>query len=754
MKKLLSLIFGLTLTVGATSQSAYDVSNITLIEIEFVEDNWDALMDANYAADADGRLIGTCTINGQFYDSVGVAFKGNSTYSATSQKNPLNIKLDHVLDQKFQGYSTFKLSNGSKDPSFVREVLSYEIGRKYMDVPLSNYAKVYINGNYYGLFVSSESIDGDYQERRLYADDDNTRFKCNPVDVMDGGSSLEYLGSDSSDYFDFYELKSDFGWNEIVAFTNDLEYDFSNIENYLDVDRTLWMLAFNNVMVNLDSYSGPFKQNYYLIKDDNGRFLPIVWDLNQSIGSFTMIGGGGPGAADLEDLTDLDLFLRSGDASYPLISQLLSVPRYRKMYLAHVKTLVEENLADGSYYTRAEAMQDVIITEVGAEPNGFYSTLQFTSNLYEAEGGGGGGPGPGAESVYGISQVLDARLDFYESLPQWSYTAPTISGVTTSPAVISAYVTATITATIVDANYAYLGYRNDLQDAFVKVEMFDDGSHGDGAAGDGVYGVSIPTSAKDIHFYIYADNDLAGKFSPVRAEHEYYSLIIQSPVVINEVMPSNYNTVADQDGEFNDWIELYNTTGATIDLSGYYLSDKPNSEPLMWQFPAGTSILPNDYLIVWLDEDTLQAGLHANFKLSASGESVMLSDAGGFELNRVKFPEMETSTTYGRYPNGTGGFIRMFPTYAASNSYTALELSEEESPNLNVIIFPNPAKTNVTIQFLSTTNQTIMIYDLRGSLIYQDNIYSNSNIDISDYENGLYLIVFPELGVTQKLIKQ
>ena len=42
--------------------------------------------------------------------------------------------------------------------------------------------------------------------------------------------------------------------------------------------------------------------------------------------------------------------------------------------------------------------------------------------------------------------------------------------------------------------------------------MFDDGAHGDGAAGDGVYGVTIPTSAKDMHYYIYADNELAGKF--------------------------------------------------------------------------------------------------------------------------------------------------------------------------------------------------------------------------------------------------
>lgn len=751
MKKILSLVALLACVFNGDAQGVYDIESITLIEIEFEESGWDAIMDANYAAGLDARLLGTCTINGEFYDSVGVAFKGNSTYNATSLKNPLNIKLDYVLDQKFQGYSTFKLSNGSKDPSLVREVFSYEIGRDYMDMPLSNYAKVMINGSYYGLFVSSEAIDGDYQERRLFCDDDNTRFKCNPVSVFDGGSSLEYLGADSSDYFDFYELKSDFGWNELVDFTQDLDINLATIEQYLDVDRVLWMLAFNSVLVNLDSYTGPFKQNYYLIKDDNGRFLPIIWDLNQCVGSFTMISdGGGPGGAgSLTDLTNMDLFLRDDDPSFPLIYQLFSVPRYRKMYLAHVKTMVDEQLADGTYYDRAEELQAIISAEVSAEPNGFYSPLQFTSNLYETEGGGGG---PGASGVFGISEVLDPRVDYLQGLTEWSYTAPTISGVSTSPVAVMAYMNVTITATITSATYAYLGYRNDWQDAFEKTQMFDDGAHGDGAAGDGVYGVVIPTSAKDVQYYIYADNNLAGKFSPVRAEHEFYNLIIQSNVVINEVMAENNNSVADQDGEFDDWVELYNVTGSAINLSGYHLSDRPNANPLMWQIPAGTVIPANGYLIIWLDEDTLQDGLHANFKMSASGESISLSDAGGFELNRVKLPETYSGTTYGRYENGTGAFIRMFPTFAATNSYTALSIDEEEPLSNQLLVYPNPTQTAVNVFFTGTNAELVQIYDMGGQLVYSDFHTPGDRIEVSGWSRGIYVVALPELGIAQKLV--
>ena len=72
------------------------------------------------------------------------------------------------------------------------------------------------------------------------------------------------------------------------------EVNFTQIETVLDVDRALWMLAFNNVLVNLDSYSGAFRQNYYLYKDQNDRFDPIVWDLNMSFAGFP--GGTGGGA--------------------------------------------------------------------------------------------------------------------------------------------------------------------------------------------------------------------------------------------------------------------------------------------------------------------------------------------------------------------------------------------------------------------------------------------------------------------------
>jgi len=734
-------IIPLLLSVNLYAQNLYDINSITLIEITFVESDWDAILDANNLANVGEKLLATVAINGTSYDSVGVAFKGNSTYNASNPKNPLNIDLCYDQTQRYQGYETLKLSSGKNDPSFVREVLSYEIGRKYMDMPLSNYAKVYINGAYYGLFSSSETIDARYGERRLYANSDNPLFKCNPPNGMGPGNepSLVYLGSDSALYANSYELKSTYGWLEFIDFMNQLATNIANIETYLDVDRTLWMIAFNNVTANMDSYSGITKQNYYMFQDDNGRFIPVIWDLNEGIGGFENVSGGPP---TLLAITDLDLYLRSSDATFPLIKQLLSVPRYKKMYLAHVKTIVEENLSNNWYYTRAQELQAIIDTEVQTEPNPVYTYANFISNLDNTISGMTG--------AYGVAEVMDGRETFITGHADYALVAPTITPMTTSPAVVTPNSAVTFTADIQNITYAYLGYRTYIGGVFQKATMFDDGLHGDGAAADGVFGVSVFVGAADIQYYFYAENANAAMFSPVRAEHEFYSLIISTNVVMNELMPKNYDTAEDEEGKNADWIELYNNSGLTVDLSGYFLSDD-FTNPNKWTFPTGTTIAANGYLIIWCDEDTMDAGLHTNFKLSSGGEILTLSNALGFAVNQVTFPELETATTYGRYANGTGEFIRMVPTYNAANSYSALSVDEIETAEIT--IYPNPTSDIIYVVTNQLTPVNYLLYDLNGRVIFSGQIENNSSIDVSLLQNGIYLIHIPSLNEVKKLIK-
>lgn len=137
-------------------------------------------------------------------------------------------------------------------------------------------------------------------------------------------------------------------------------------------------------------------------------------------------------------------------------------------------------------------------------------------------------------------------------------------------------------------------------------------------------------------------------------------------VVINELMPTN-STIPDQSKEYDDWIELYNMSPGTVDLSGYFLTDD-RKNLTRWTIPDGTKIGPGEFLIIWADQDTIQPGLHANFKLSADGEEVLLVKPDRTIADEVKFRPQKKELTFARNPDGTGKFAWQNPTPGKSNN--------------------------------------------------------------------------------------
>jgi hypothetical protein len=630
----------------------------------------------------------------------------------------LHIELDTYKNQDYQGYTDIKLSNAAKDPSFVREVLSYSLLRQYMDASLSNYATVTINNNLIGLYVSSESVSKKFVNNHFYSNN-NAFFKCNPIGGAGPGGTapkpnLAYLGDDSASYSTAYEINSDYGWADLISLCNTLKNNITGIETILDVDRALWMIAFDNILVNLDSYIGGFTQNYYLYKDDNGRFDCVLWDFNESFGTFSQTGTIQlPNTTAKSQMTHL---LHSGDANWPLVQKLLSIPTYKKMYLAHLNTILNENFSNNSYYITAQALQQIINASVQADPNKFFTYSQYQSNLNNDVTAG-------MTSAPGITKLMDARYTYLSALPDFTYTRPSISEVApsvTNPELnTSIFITAKVLNT--NTNSVYLGYRNAIADKFTKTLMYDDGAHGDGASGDNVYGASVLMSNTFLQYYIYAENDNVGMFSPTRAEHEFYTVntiittVKPGDLVVNELMAQNTGTAADPAGDYADWIELYNNTVNTLSLDNLHMSDT-YSNLLKWQFPAGTTVAPNGYLIVWADEDLEQEGLHADFKLSASGENVILSYSDGTKIEEITFGLQTADMGYARVPNGTGAFIIQNPTFNMNND-SLLGIEEEITNEIFLFKnFPNPfaQRTTITYQLAETSDVQLKVYDLFG----------------------------------------
>ena len=125
---------------------------------------------------------------------------------------------------------------------------------------------------------------------------------------------------------------------------------------------------------------------------------------------------------------------------------------------------------------------------------------------------------------------------------------------------------------------------------------------------------------------------------------------------INEVIANNDSIIADEAGQFEDFIEIYNAGDASVDLSGMYLTDDPGA-PRAWQFPAGTSIPAGGFLLVWADNDPQDGPLHTTFGLSSGGESVAIfhNDANGVVLiDSLTFPALPADQSFGRIPDGEG----------------------------------------------------------------------------------------------------
>lgn len=738
MKTRILVLITFIVSLSLQAQNFYDMNTIQKIEITFAQSNWDALLDAEKAG-ADGYIMAqSVAINGVVFDSVGVKYKGNSSYNQNNTKNPFHIELDTYKDHIYEAYTDIKLSNGYNDPSFVREVLSYQVLRQYMDAPLSNYANVYVNGTLIGLYSNSEAVTKKFLKSR-FASKTNTFVKCSPPAGAGPGTSdypnLVYKGQDTADYYDAYELKSDDGWQDLINLCDTLSNEISSIEQIIDVDRALWMLAFNNVLVNLDSYTGAFSQNYYLYKDNYGKFLPIVWDLNESFGRFSMTG-----TSNLNNTTtkqQMTHLLHVNDAAFPLIKQLLSIPMYKRMYLAHMKTMLQENFSNGTYYTTGQTLQTLIDSSVQADVNKFYTYNNFISNLTSDVNSGSG---PQASSAPGITNLMGARSTYLLSQTDFTNKEPTLSNITQSNQAPLLGETVTITADILDETNVYLGYRSIENAHFKRILMFDDGAHNDGVANDGTYGVELTVSSPSIQYYIYAENSNIGKFSPQRAEHEYYSITAVSELVINEFMADNDNVISDQLGEFEDWIEIFNNTNDSIYLGDYYLTDDA-TEPMQWRMPS-EYIVGGGFKLIWASGDTTVGDNHANFKLSKSGEEIGLFHDNGTSLDTtdyIAFGTQSTDVSYGRAYDASPNWV-FFSTSTPNASNGTVGIQEIEISGLKV--FPNPYRNQLTIDNPTGNEAKVTIYSMMGQVLQELKLTPYETYQWNDdYALGLRIIL-------------
>lgn len=189
-----------------------------------------------------------------------------------------------------------------------------------------------------------------------------------------------------------------------------------------------------------------------------------------------------------------------------------------------------------------------------------------------------------------------------------------------------------------------------------------------------------------------------------------FSTTASAQVVLNEICPANADINYDPDYfNFSGWIELYNGGATTVNLGGYYLSDKQD-EPLKWRIPNGTTIAAKGFLLIWCDE--MNTGRHTNFSLNSTGEDVVFSNSAGILMDRISFPKQHVNISYGRTVNGSGswGFLST-PTPNSGNPTTTLT-QQTEKPAFGI----KGGRYNTQQQITLTANtQAEIRYTIDGS---------------------------------------
>ena len=654
----------------------YDVSVLRTLFLTFDNSDWEKELESFNNTDVE--VPATLVVDGKSYPNVGVHFRGMSSYGMvpTGYKRSLNVGMDFAdKDQRLYGFKTLNLLNAHEDPSFMSSVLYSHIARQYIAAPKANFVRVVINGENWGVYANVQQFNKEFLKEN-YSSTKGTRWKVNGSPGGDGG--LRYTGDNVSDYRRRYSVKSgdtERAWQDLIKLCKTLndtpdEQLQAALEPMLDIDGALWFLALDCALINNDGY-WVRASDYSIYQDEKRKFHLIPHDMNEAFhGAMGGPGGGrGPGGP--------------GGPGGGFFGGFFGGPGGPG--------------AGGPGGPGGEP-------GAGGPPPG--------PGGPGGPGGGNGGPGgpgggPGGRGGFrgGPGGGGGVNLDPLVGLEDAG--KPLRSRLLKVPALRDKYLSYVRTIAEQSLTWSKLSplikqTRELLHDDIAadtkkleSLEAFEEAMNDELPEEGAPQGrhMSLRSFIEKRSKFLLEHPEVS-KVKPVSltrsvsmakpdgaapktqtAKSQVPKLVARKAdasagLVINELMAANSKTVKDPQGNYDDWIELYNPTDKPIELDGMYITDS-DADPRKWMFPKGTQIAAGGYLVLWADEDSqATAGLHLNFKLSTNGEELFLvdrDDRGNAVIDHAKFEKQTADVAYGRHPSTPNKWAPLAGTPGSKN---------------------------------------------------------------------------------------
>lgn len=656
--------------------------------LEFDNEDWYEELYVGHANDADDPYFPvTIKYENDSYGQIGINFKGHSSFMDNNYKKSFRLDFNYYdSETDFFGLKKLNLNNGFMDPTMMREKIFWDFASNYVEVVRCSYTKLFINGEYFGLFTVVEHIDDEFVESRYGSQEKGNLYRA------ESQGTLEYLGDEDELYSTNYELKTnenapDYGGliqlTDILTNTptEDLE---EKLESILDVENTLYCMALLNLFGSLDSYLGSAHNFYLYQSEETGLFTHILWDANMAFGTFEF------GLAEGEEIATLDPFWTPTGTS-------MAEPR-----------VASNDTINASISTKTTATSTALTTSV-------ISNEKELDAMPSPPPGEGPPNGDLPQVPGGEFASLSTNRPLFERLLEVDAYRQTYLRI------LAQMIREGFNTEVMQEEIDVLSdlIRSDLRTDPNKLYSMTDFELGltEGlTAQRSIYGLLAFVEERSIY--------LTKKLNAYTSSED---------LCINEILEPNYNgslSIRDEAGDEDPWIELYNRGPGDLNLSNYYLTDSPTT-PTQWS--CGPAVIEDgDYFLIWTDGESEDGDNHTSFSINLQEGNLYLYyyNASRAEnipilIDSYQYQSLGVDGTIGRYPDG-GNMGYQFVDFPSPNSSNCLNRLEVKIPT-----------TLVLNEFMAKNTQTLA--DPTDSSGFPDWIelynFGSEDLDLS----GMYL---------------